>query len=257
MPRDPAPPETPQAPRIQPVVRPLADTALTVEFGRDIDPAINARVLALDARLQQGCEGVVETVPTYRSLLVHYDPTLIGFGPLRDRLLDLSSDLSENAVAGPIWRVPVVYGGEHGIDLEEVAKTHGITPDEVVRRHSAPVYRVYMTGFLPGFAYLGGLDPSIATPRRANPRLVTPAGTISIGGIQALVASLEAPSGWHLLGRTPVRNFMASRDPVFLIKPGDRVQFTAISPGDFGELERAAAAGEPVAEAVAEPEARP
>ena len=114
---------------------------------------------------------------------------------------------------GRLWRIPVVYGGEFGIDLESVAAHHGITTGELIRRHSAPAYRVYMMGFLPGFAYLGGLDPSLAISRRENPRLKTPAGTISIGGIQALVASLEAPSGWHLLGRTPVRNFMAERDP--------------------------------------------
>jgi KipI family sensor histidine kinase inhibitor len=126
-----------------------------------------------------------------------------------------------------------------------------LTPAELVRRHAAPIYRVYMSGFMPGFAYLGGLDPSIATPRRENPRTWTPAGAISIGGVQALVASIEAPSGWHLLGRTPVRNFMIERDPVFIIAPGDQVVFMPIPAERWQALDRAAASGELVAEALA------
>jgi KipI family sensor histidine kinase inhibitor len=108
-----------------------------------------------------------------------------------------------------------------------------------------------MIGFLPGYAYLGGLDPALATPRRENPRARTPAGTISIGGIQAVVASIEAPSGWHLLGRTPVRNFMPDREPVFLFEAGDRVRFEPTDAARWDELDRAAAAGEPVAEVIA------
>ena len=121
----------------------------------------------------------------------------------------------------------------------------------MIRKHSAPAYRVYMMGFLPGFAYLGGLDPSLAISRRENPRLKTPAGTISIGGIQALVASLEAPSGWHLLGRTPVRNFMAKRDPVFILDAGDRVKFEPIPASEWPRLDAAAAEGALVAEVIA------
>jgi 5-oxoprolinase (ATP-hydrolysing) subunit B len=231
----------------QPLILPCGDAALTVEFGRDIDPAVNARVLALDARIRS-LAGVVETVPTYRSLLVHYDPVAADFSVLRTALLDLAADLPETARERRLWRIPVVYGGEFGIDLEETASRHGLTVADLVSRHAAPVYRVYMIGFLPGFAYLGGLDPSIATPRRENPRKWTPAGTISIGGVQALVASIEAPSGWHLLGRTPVRNFMLERDPVFILEAGDRIVFAPIAPDRWEELDRAAEAGEPVAE---------
>ena len=228
---------------------PCGDAALTVEFGRDIDPRVNARVLALDARVG-GLHGVVETVPTYRSLLVQYDPERVDFHALSSALRDLAADLPDAAREGRLWRVPVVYGGEFGIDLEETARRHGLTASDLIRRHSAPVYRVYMNGFLPGFAYLGGLDPSIATPRREDPRSLTPAGAISIGGIQALVASIEAPSGWHLLGRTPVRNFMLRREPVFIIEPGDRVVFAPIKERQWDALDRAAAAGDLVAESV-------
>jgi KipI family sensor histidine kinase inhibitor len=233
-----------------PRILPCGDTALAVEFGSEIDPAINARVLALDARVNQGVPGVVETVPTYRSLLVHYDPSATDFDALSAALTALSADLPDTPAAGRLWRIPVVYGGVFGIDLDDVAARHGLDPAELIARHTAPVYRVYMIGFVPGFAYLGGLDPSIATPRREVPRAKTPAGSISIGGVQAAVASIEAPSGWHLLGRTPVRNFMIDRDPVFILGPGDRVTFEPIPAARWDGLDRAAAAGDPVAEAV-------
>lgn len=236
----------PDAPRILP----CGDAALAVEFGDTVDPRLNAKVLALDARAK-GLAGVVETVPTYRSLLVHYDPTVTDFAEISTALLGLTHDLPDEPADGRLWRIPVVYGGEFGIDLEDVAARHGLTPAEVIERHAAPVYRVYMIGFLPGFAYLGGLDPSIATSRRETPRLKTPAGTISIGGVQALVASIEAPSGWHLLGRTPVRSFMPGRDPVFLLEAGDRVRFEPVPERRWAALDEAASRGEPVAERLA------
>ncbi|HEU4517872.1 MAG TPA: allophanate hydrolase subunit 1, partial [Microvirga sp.] len=173
-----------------PRILPCGDTALAVEFGTVVDPRLNARVLALDGRLA-GIPGIVEAVPTYRSLLVHYDPAATDFATLSAALVDRARDLPDEPREGRLWRVPVVYGGAFGIDLDEVAARHRIPPAELVRRHAAPTYRVYMIGFVPGYAYLGGLDPSIATPRRENPRLRVPAGTISIGGIQAVVASIE------------------------------------------------------------------
>lgn len=237
------------SPLPQPRILPSGDTGLTVEFGEVIDPGLNALVLELD-RAAATVPGVVETIPTYRSLLVRYDPGIVGYDDLGARLLELARGLKGEDATGTIWEIPVCYGGEYGIDLVATADTHGITPDELVRRHLAPTYRVYMIGFLPGFAYLGGLDQSIATSRRVSPRLHTPAGTISIGGIQALVASLAAPSGWHLLGRTPVRNFMPSRNPAVIIQPGDSVRFRRIDEADFIRLDREAEAGQLVAEAV-------
>src|SRR5215210_1292561 len=225
-----------------PRILPCGDSALAVEFGSEIDPAINARVLALDARVNQGVPGVVETVPTYRSLLVHYDPSATDFDALSVALTALSADLPDTPTQGRLWRIPVVYGGAFGVDLEVVAARHGLTPAELIARHAAPTYRVYMIGFVPGYAYLGGLDPDLATPRRETPRLKTPAGTISIGGSQAVVASIEAPSGWHLLGRTPVRSFMLDRDPVFLLEAGDRVTFEPVDVSRWDELDRAAEA---------------
>lgn len=231
---------------------PLGDRALAIEFGDTVDAALNARVLALDAALAKTPpKGVVEAVPTYRSLLIHFDPLIADPEAIAATALDLAGRLSITETRARRWRIPVVYGGAFGIDLEATAERHAITPAELIRRHSAPVYRVYMIGFMPGFAYLGGLDPRLATPRRDVPRLKTPAGTISIGGVQAAVASVEAPSGWHLLGRTPVRAFMAARDPAFLLGPGDEVVFHQVPAESWDALDRAAEAGAPVAELVA------
>ncbi len=233
-----------------PRILPCGDAALAVEFGDAVDLRLNARVLALDGRVQ-GLDGIVETVPTYRSLLVHYDPVATDFAILSETLVSLAADLPDEPTEGRLWRIPVVYGGEFGIDLDDVAARHGLTTSQLIDKHAAPIYRVYMIGFLPGFAYLGGLDPAIATSRRETPRLKTPPGTISIGGVQALVATIEAPSGWHLLGRTPVRNFMPARDPVFLLEAGDRVAFEPIPASRWAELDAAAGRGDPVAEIVA------
>jgi KipI family sensor histidine kinase inhibitor len=233
-----------------PRVLPCGDTALAVEFGEAIDPAVNACVLALDARVAQGIPGVVETVPTYRSLLVHYDPDVTDFDTLGATLSALSADLPDTPAEGRLWRIPVVYGGAFGVDLEAVSARHGLAPADLIARHAAPIYRVYMIGFVPGFAYLGGLDPSLATPRRDVPRARTPAGSISIGGAQAAVASIEAPSGWHLLGRTPVRSFMPDREPPFILNAGDRVTFEPVPAERWDALDRAAAAGNLIAEAL-------
>src|SRR4030088_476250 len=146
------------------------------------------------------------------------------------------------------WRIPVAYGGEHGIDLEAVARMLKSTPDSIVARHVAGDYRVAMIGFTPGWSYLSGLDASLQMPRRQNPRLLTPAGTISIGGVQTGVQCLAGPSGWDLLGRTPVRTYQLHPDPIFLLEPGDHVVFCRFDAKIFAEQDRAAEAGEIVAE---------
>jgi len=235
-----------------PRILPCGDAALTVEFGRRLDEAVNRKVLAFDrAVAAAGIAGIVETVPTYRSLLIHYDPLAVDFGGLRAALLALAARPLVPVVTTRRWRVPVVYGGAFGVDLEDVAKARGLAPDEVVARHLAGDYFVAMVGFTPGFCYLSGLDPALATSRRAEPRAQTPPGAIHIGGVQAAIQCLAGPSGWHLLGRTPVRTFHPRRDPAFLIAPGDAVTFHAIPADAFAALDRAAEQGEPVAELVA------
>jgi 5-oxoprolinase (ATP-hydrolysing) subunit B len=235
-----------------PRILPSGDSAITVEFSRNIDDTANQRVLALDRALANApVSGVTETVPTYRSLLVHYDPTLIDFDRLGEKLVELAQLPVPPATTTRRWRIPVVYGGEHGIDLEDVAKTLKTTPDDIVARHVAGDYRVAMIGFTPGWSYLSGLEEGLHMPRRQNPRLLTPAGTISIGGVQTGVQCLAGPSGWHLLGRTPVRTYQLHRDPIFLLEPGDHVKFSAVDAKTFAEQDRAAEAGELVAELMA------
>lgn len=232
-----------------PRLLPSGDSAITVEFSKNIDEIANQRVLALDRAIaSEPIAGVTETVPTYRSLLVHYDPVKISYDTLSERLAALAQRPASAAAKARRWRIPVAYGGENGIDLEDVARTLGTTADDIVARHVAGDYRVAMIGFTPGWSYLSGLDQSLHLSRRQNPRVMTPAGTISIGGVQTGVQCLAGPSGWHLLGRTPVRTYQFHRDPTFLLEPGDRVTFSPIDAKAFAEQDRAAEAGDIVAE---------
>jgi KipI family sensor histidine kinase inhibitor len=227
------------------------DSALSVEFGDAIDPDVNGKVLALDDILRTRAPiGLLETVPTYRSLMIQFDPMLTDYDALVALLTDETRDLAPRNATGRRWRIPVVYGGAFGADLEDIAERHGLTPDQVIDLHADAIYRIYMIGFLPGFAYLGGLDPRLATPRRTQPRAKIPSGSIIIGGAQAAVGSIESPSGWHLLGRTPVRSYAPERDPAFLLAAGDEIVFRRVEASRWDELERAAIAGEPVAEQV-------
>jgi KipI family sensor histidine kinase inhibitor len=225
------------------------DAALSVEFGSDIAPEVSARVLALDAAVRDAAfPGVVETVPTYRALLVEFDPVATDVAALQVFLTTAAAAPVPFAARTRRWRVPVVYGGDFGVDLDDLAARHGLSRDDLIARHCAPVYRVYVVGFQPGFSYLGGLDPLLATPRRAEPRANVPAQSIMIGGAQTAISSVETPSGWHLIGRTPVRTFMPGREPVFLTAPGDEVIFVPVPAAAWDDLDRAAAAGEMVAE---------
>jgi 5-oxoprolinase (ATP-hydrolysing) subunit B len=235
-----------------PRLLPSGDSAITVEFSRTIDDTANRKVLALDRVLAaRPIGGITETIPTYRSLLVHYDPLVIGYEALGAQLLALATGPLSLDAKTRSWRVPVCYGGENGIDLEEVAKALDTTPDDIVARHVAGQYRVAMIGFTPGWSYLSGLDKSLHMSRRKSPRILTPAGTVSIGGIQTGIQCLAGPSGWHLLGRTPVRTYQLHREPTFLLEPGDQITFYAIDAKTFAEQDRAAEAGEIIAERIA------
>ncbi len=230
---------------------PCGDSALTVEFGSTIDPDINGMVLALDDIVRAHAPaGLIETVPTYRSLTIQFDPVAIDYDALLRLLTEKTKDLAPRNAVGRRWRVPVVYGGEYGSDLEEVAEIHGLTSSQVIEIHSSAIYRIYMIGFLPGFTYLGGLDKRIATSRRVHPRAKIPAGTIMIGGEQAGIAPMDMPSGWHNLGLTPVRPYAPERDPVFLFAAGDEIVFEPVDASRWEAMEKAVRAGEPVAEEV-------
>lgn len=236
-----------------PVIRHLGDSALSVEFGDRIDAGLASRVQAFDAALNElRLAGVVETVPTYRATTVFIDPLNADFREIEAAVLRLASTDMDARPAGRLWKVPVTYGQGFGMDFEDVAAHAGMTPCELVEAHASPEYLVAMLGFLPGFSYLLGLDPRLAMPRRSEPRARIPASTVSIGGQQTAIGSIEGPSGWHVIGRTPVRPFHPGRSPEFLFAPGDRIRFRPVSARDWPGLDRDAARGALVAERVEE-----
>lgn len=223
----------------EPRFLPCGDSAISVEFGNEIDASINARVLSLDREIAEQCiEGIVETVPTYRSLLIHYDPFVTDAAILVDRLFHLAMRVPPQFGTNRRWRVPVVYGGDCGVDLCDLCAARGMTERDFIERHAARDYAVCMVGFMPGFAYLGGLDPRLETPRRKSPRPAAPPGTISIGGIQTAVQSVAGPSGWHWIGRTPLRVYDPARKPMCLFEPGDSVHFVPVGPAAWREEEK-------------------
>lgn len=221
------------------------DSAITVEFGNEISAEINACVHALDKALhKKNILGIVETVPTFRSLLIIYDPCITGGEKLKAKITKLCGDLEASSEGKKrIIEIPVLYGGEYGEDLKDVAEINKLTEDEVIKIHSGTDYLIYMLGFLPGFAYLGGLDPRLHTPRLDSPRTCIPAGSVGIGGAQTGVYPLASPGGWQLLGRTPVSVFDRQRQEPILYRAGDLVHFVPISPAEYEEIARAVAAG--------------
>ena len=219
-----------------PLLSPLGDRALLVDFGQRIDADLNARVHALAARIRKaGLAGVTDLVPAYASLAVHYDPgaweSAAGspFEALANTLRTLFVASDDSTTDPPrTLEIPVQYGGEAGPDLEEVARLAGLSTGEYSRRHAAGLYRVYMLGFTPGFAYLGGLDPALAAPRRAAPRTRVPAGSVGIAGPQTGIYPCDSPGGWQLIGRTEAILFDPRRDEPCLLRPGDLVRFIAV-----------------------------
>ena len=224
------------------------EAALVVEFGSTVDPVINDRVLALDAALRhEPPDGLSESVPTYRSLMIHYDPLVLE----RSRLVALVEAITarESAVRAPgrIWTLPCCYDPDFAEDIAEVAEIAGLTEERVAELHRNAEYRVYMYGFAPGFAYLGGLPAELGISRRARPRPPHPQSALLIGGGLAAVATFPMPTGWYVLARTPERLFSEDRDPSFLIEGGDLLRFEAIDAVTFADLDRRAAAGEIIA----------
>jgi inhibitor of KinA len=225
---------------------PLGDQAVLVEFGERISPEVHRDELTFCRALEEaGLPGVREWVPAYTSVAVFYDPNVTGFTELAEKLDTLVGKGGGEEEPRRVVTIPVVYGGEWGPDLEEVARLCGLSAIDVVRIHSAPLYRVYMLGFVPGFAYLGGMDERIAVPRLAVPRAKIPAGSVGIAGGQTGVYPLETPGGWRLIGRTPLSLFVPERNPPALLKAGDWVRFLPIAPEDWDRWrERGAIVGE-------------
>ncbi len=211
---------------------------LVVEFEERIDLAINARAISLARSLQVSpIRGVRDVVPAYRSVAVFFDPLRTDYNALLDRLeRDAAWSVQEPAEHRQPIRVPVCYGGEFGPDLPSVARFARITEDEVVAMHAAGTYRVFMLGFVPGFAYLGLVDPRIAAPRHSTPRVRVPLGSVGIAGVQTGIYPAETPGGWQLIGRTPLKSFDMTRPEPFLMKPGDSVTFLPIDRAEYERL---------------------
>ena len=222
------------------------DTSITVEFGNEISNSINAKIRALGILIEQSnVKGIVELVPTYRSVTIHYDPSIILYAPLVAQLKGLISQLS--AVELPpteVLEIPVLYGDEMGPDLEFVASNSGKTAKQVITMHTSTEYLIYMLGFTPGFTYLGGLNEEIATPRLKTPRVKIPAGSVGIAGSQTGVYPIDSPGGWQLIGRTPVKMYDALRETPILPKAGQYIKFYAIDQAEFDKIAEQEARGE-------------
>jgi len=215
----------------------MGDRGLLLEFGDGISREINEKVrrMALAMRAE-AIEGIVETVPTYRSLLIIYNPVILSVEGLRNKLIRIEGGLQLTPLPEPkLTRVPVVYGGVYGPDLEEVARYHQISPEKVIQLHCSNPYLIYMIGFMPGYPYLGELPQSLATPRLKTPRLLVPKGSVAIAQRQTGIYPMESPGGWQILGRTPVELFDPGKDPPALLQMGDFVQFYSIDEKEYKE----------------------
>lgn len=214
------------------------DTSLCVEFGNEISNEINKQIRAFNIALANSkIPGIVETVPTYRSLMVHYDPGVILYGSLVKKLQGLLGQLDSIEIPpSEVLEIPVLYGGEEGPDLAFVAEHNGKTPEEVIKIHTSTEYLIYMLGFTPGFTYLGGMSDEIATPRLKTPRVKIPAGSVGIAGSQTGVYPIDSPGGWQLIGRTPVKMYDPNRETPILPEAGQYIKFYAIDKAEYDRI---------------------
>lgn len=225
---------------------PAGDRAIVAEFGNEIDPAINNQVHALAKKLtEQRPEGLMELVPTFRSLLIHYDPALLSYASLRNMLEQLSDDLAHTGTEQKrILMIPCCYGSHFGPDLAGLERHTGLTRDEIIALHSSVDYKIYMLGFLPGFVYLGGLDKRLEAPRLSTPRVKIPRGSVGIGGSQTGVYPLDSPGGWRLIGSTPLDFYRPDRPNPMLCQAGEYMRFVPVTSSDYYDIRQMAARGD-------------
>ncbi len=225
------------------------DTAFSVEFGTTIEPAINAKVMGLHAAIKAEAAagrlpGVVETVPSFRALLVHYDPLSTSRSALEPAIDALVAQGRSATAVGRRWRIPCCYDDPaFAPDLPEVAERTQLTAKQVIARHSGADFTVYVVGFMPGFPFMGGLPKELELPRRKQPRVAVPQSSVAIALVMTGIYPWESPGGWHLIGRTPLRMFDPRRAQPSLFGPADRVRFRPIGRAEFDALAAQQAAG--------------
>lgn len=221
------------------------DTAMVVQFGDVIDRALSDRVLNLSRRIRAtAVSGVTDLVPTFRSLLVNYDPLVVGCDELKRQLESLLDSSDAQAPEARQWTIPVCYEGDYAPDVNEVAEAGGISRTQVVQQHADTLFHVYMLGFVPGFPYMGDLPPSLVSPRRSDPRTRVPPGSVAIALTMTAIYPLESPGGWHLIGSTPVRLFNVDAPQPALLSPGDKVRFKPIAQAEYLKIREAVEAND-------------
>ena len=215
------------------------DRAIVVEFGDKIEEQVNSKIRSLTVAIEQeGIIGINETVPTYRSLMVIYDPLLIELEKLIGAIKTIISRMHELKLTdAKVIEIPILYGGEYGPDIEFVADHNKISIDEVIKIHTDMEYLIYMIGFTPGFPYLGGMSDKIEAPRLQNPRTKIPAQSVGIAGKQTGIYPVESPGGWQLIGRTPVKLYDPFREEPVLLNAGDYIKFVQIDENEYKNIE--------------------
>lgn len=221
-------------------VLPAGDTAIQITYNLPVTEKLHRRIQETSKALNElDFRGIVEIVPSFKTITVYYDPLSTSYSDVfKDVLVTCEKMNGEHSASSKqIITIPTCYGSTFGEDLEHVASIHNLTEEEVIKLHSSANYLVYMIGFLPGFPYLKGLRDELKTPRLATPRLKVPQGAVGIGGDQTGIYPLESPGGWNLIGRTPIRLFDPTKTSPFLLKAGDTIRFTPISRDEFYEIE--------------------
>ncbi|TMW72078.1 5-oxoprolinase subunit PxpB [Alteribacter natronophilus] len=219
-------------------MKPVGERAIRIGFEERISEETNRYIAALCKAIEEQVHpAVTEWVPAYASLTVYYKPETSGFDEMKSFLESCVKDVHDlEGEGGRVIGIPVLYGGEGGPDLSELASHHGMDEEEVIRLHSEGDYLVYMLGFNPGFPYLGGLSDKLHTPRRDNPRQNVPAGSVGIAGEQTGIYPLASPGGWQLIGRTPARLFDPEQPDAFLLRAGDRLRFRPVDEKEYDDL---------------------
>jgi KipI family sensor histidine kinase inhibitor len=214
------------------------DKGLVVEFGNEISEAVNKKVRNLYLAIHKSeISGIYEMIPTYRSLLIQYNPIEIEVNKLIEILVEIENSLDSIDLPKPrIIEIPTIYGGEFGEDLKFVSEHSGMSENEVIKIHSSVDYRIYMLGFSPGFPYLGGMSEKIETPRLKTPRTKIPAGSVGIAGKQTGIYPMESPGGWQLIGRTPLKLYNPKSETPIILQAGDYIRFVPIEKDEYENI---------------------